>query len=125
MARSTVYETEAQAGAVGQEDFLNACIEVATELDPDPLLAECKAIELEMGRDPDAPRHAPRPIDIDLLLLEGIEHRSAKLQVPHAELLDRRFVLEPLLELDPPGREALQRALERVSDQRVTPFGSL
>jgi 2-amino-4-hydroxy-6-hydroxymethyldihydropteridine diphosphokinase len=124
-ASSGVYETEAQAGAVGQADFLNACIAVECELEPDALLAACKEVELELGRDPGAPRHAARPIDVDLLLLEGRSHRSAKLQVPHAEMLERRFVLEPLLELDPPGRAGLEAALERVRGQRVTHFGSL
>jgi 2-amino-4-hydroxy-6-hydroxymethyldihydropteridine diphosphokinase len=119
---SAVYETEPQAGAVGQDDFLNACISVETELEPDELLATCKEIEVELGRDPGAPRHAARPIDIDLLLIEGVEHHSAKLRVPHADLLHRRFVLEPLLELDPPEREELEAALAQVQDQRVTRF---
>lgn len=125
LARSGVYETEPQAGAVGQQDFLNACVEVETGLEPEDLLAECKAIEVEMGRDLSAPRHSPRPIDIDLLLVEAGAHRSAKLQIPHPDLTSRRFVLEPLLELDPPGREELERALALTRDQRVTPFGTL
>ncbi len=125
VARSHVYETEAQAGAVGQDDFLNACIAVETELEPEALLAACKEVEVELGRDLSAPRHAPRPIDVDLLLIEGRSHRSDRLNVPHAELTSRRFVLEPLLELDPPGREELENALARVADQRVERFGSL
>jgi 2-amino-4-hydroxy-6-hydroxymethyldihydropteridine diphosphokinase len=124
-AASAVYETEPQAGAVGQDDFLNACLAVETDLEPDELLAACKDVERELGRDLSAPRHAPRPIDVDLLLIEGREYHSAKLQVPHSELLERRFVLEPLLELDPPGRERLEAALTRVRNQRVSRFGSL
>ena len=123
LAASAVYETEPQAGAVGQDDFLNACLVVDTDHDPDRLLAECKAIEAELGRDFDAPRHAPRPIDVDLLLIDGAVHRSAKLQVPHTDLLHRRFVLEPLLELDPPDRERLEAALAQIDGQRVTRFG--
>jgi 2-amino-4-hydroxy-6-hydroxymethyldihydropteridine diphosphokinase len=119
-ASSAVYETEAQDGAVGQDDFLNACVSVETDLEPEQLLAVAKRIELELGRDPAAPRHAPRPVDIDLLLIEGREHASERLTVPHAEVLNRRFVLEPLLELDPPGREGLEQALEGTADQRVT-----
>jgi 2-amino-4-hydroxy-6-hydroxymethyldihydropteridine diphosphokinase len=124
-ASSAVYETEAQDGAVGQDDFLNACVRVDTGLAPGGLLAACKYIEVELGRDPDAPRHAPRPIDIDLLLIDGREHRSPELRVPHAELMNRRFVLEPLLELDPPHRKLLEEALAQVADQRVTRFGTL
>ena len=89
------------------------------------LLAACKEVELELGRDPGAPRHAPRPLDVDLLLIDGGEHHSRELDVPHAELLERRFVLEPLLELDPPDREMLERALARVRIQRVTRFETL
>ena len=124
-AKSRVYETEPQAGAVGQDDFLNACIEVETDLDAVALLAACKEVELELGRDPGAPRHAPRPLDVDLLLIDGGEHHSPGLDVPHAELLERRFVLEPLLELHPPDREMLERALARVRNQRVTRFETL
>jgi 2-amino-4-hydroxy-6-hydroxymethyldihydropteridine diphosphokinase len=123
--RSAVYETEPQAGAIGQRDFLNACIAIETDLEPDDLLVACKAVEVELGRDLDAPRHAARPLDVDVLLIDGREHHSAKLQIPHADLLARRFVLEPLLELDPPGRERLELALERTRDQRVARVGSL
>jgi 2-amino-4-hydroxy-6-hydroxymethyldihydropteridine diphosphokinase len=124
-AASSVYETEPQAGAVGQDDFLNACIAVETELDPDELLAAAKQIELDLGRDPDAPRHASRPIDIDILIVEGTQIDKPDYRVPHAEIEQRRFVLEPLLELGPPNREALERALSQIQGQRVTRYGSL
>jgi 2-amino-4-hydroxy-6-hydroxymethyldihydropteridine diphosphokinase len=124
-AVSSVYETEPQAGAVGQHDFLNACIEVETELDPDELLATAKQIELELGRDPAAERHASRPIDIDILIVEGARIEKPGYQVPHAEIGQRRFVLEPLLELDPPDRDELERALEAIEGQRVIRFASL
>lgn len=123
VAASAIYETEPQAGAVGQDEFLNACLLVETAHEPDDLLQACKAVEVEMGRDLDAPRHSARPIDVDLLLLEGREHSTAKLQVPHADLMRRRFVLQPLLELDPPDRERLQAALARIEGQDVRPFG--
>jgi 2-amino-4-hydroxy-6-hydroxymethyldihydropteridine diphosphokinase len=124
-AASSVYETEPQAGAVGQDDFLNACIEVETELDPEALLATAKQIELDLGRDPEAPRHASRPIDIDILIVEGTRIDKPDYRVPHAEIEQRRFVLEPLLELDPPGRGDLERALAAIEGQRVSRFGSL
>ena len=124
-AASHVYETEPQAGAVGQDDFLNACIEVETGLDPDGLLAAAKQIELDLGRDPNAPRHASRPIDIDILIVEGTRIDKPNYQVPHAGIGLRRFVLEPLLELDPPDREALERSLAQIDGQRVTRLGTL
>jgi 2-amino-4-hydroxy-6-hydroxymethyldihydropteridine diphosphokinase len=120
-----VYETEPQAGAVGQDDFLNACIAVDTELDARELLGTAKRIELELGRDPNAPRHAPRPLDIDVLIVEGEQIDQPDYQVPHAEIEQRRFVLEPLLELHPPNRESLERALAGIEGQRVTCFGTL
>jgi 2-amino-4-hydroxy-6-hydroxymethyldihydropteridine diphosphokinase len=125
VAASSIYETEPQAGAVGQDDFLNACIEVQTELDPDELLRTAKQIEVELGRDPNAERHASRPIDIDILIVEGTRIDKADYRVPHPEIDQRRFVLEPLLELDPPNREALERALAAIHGQRVTRVGSL
>ena len=123
-AASAVYETEPQAGAVGQDDFLNACIAVETKLDPDELLATAKQVELDLGRDPGAPRHASRPIDIDILVVEGTQIDKPDYRVPHAEIEQRRFVLEPLLELDPPDREALEHALAQIEGQRVIRYGS-
>src|SRR5262249_58327453 len=95
------YETEPVGEILDQADFLNAAVRVITALDPDQLLDVCKAIEAEMGRDLDGPRHGPRPIDIDLLLLGEIEMSTERLTLPHPEVTSRRFVLEPLLELDP------------------------
>jgi 2-amino-4-hydroxy-6-hydroxymethyldihydropteridine diphosphokinase len=119
-ARSHVYETEAMDGAVGQQDFLNACVAVETELDPGELLAAAKRIEVELGRDPGAPRHSARPLDIDVLQLSYPERIETDVyRVPHPEMFNRRFVLEPLLELDPPDREALERALAALEGQRV------
>ena len=70
-------------------------------LEPEALLDACKAVERELGRDPRADvRHGPRPIDVDLLLLGDTEYRSERLTLPHEQVLARRFVLIPLLELD-------------------------
>jgi 2-amino-4-hydroxy-6-hydroxymethyldihydropteridine diphosphokinase len=120
-----VYETEPQGGAVGQYDFLNACVQVESDLDPRGLFAVAKRIELELGRDSDAPRHSPRPLDIDVLMVEGTRVDAPDLEIPHPEIEHRRFVLEPLLELDPPERPRLERALAALDGQRVTRFGTL
>jgi len=119
LAASSVYETEPQDDAVGQDDFLNAAVVVETDLEPEELLAACKAIERELGRVPGA-RHAARPIDLDLLMIQGREHHSDDLKVPHPAILDRLFVLEPLLELDPPDADVLRRRRSTIDDQRVT-----
>jgi 2-amino-4-hydroxy-6-hydroxymethyldihydropteridine diphosphokinase len=98
---SSVYETEPVGLVLDQPDFLNACLRIETGLDPEPLLDACKAVEREVGRAAGGPRHGPRVIDVDLLLLDGIEYRSERLELPHPEASSRRFVLVPLLELDP------------------------
>ena len=126
---SSVYETE-PIGAIGdQRDFLNACVTVEVALDPEPLLDLLKAIESEIGRRPGGPRHGPRAIDLDLLMLKGVEHRSPRLTLPHPEIERRRFVLLPLLELEPdlrrPGGDALADALAAVENQRVVRVGAL
>ena len=84
-----------------QPDFLNAAIRIRTELEPEALLDVCKAVEAERGRVLDAPRHSPRPLDVDLLLLGDLELATERLTLPHREVTSRRFVLAPLLELDP------------------------
>ena len=76
------------------------------------------------------PRHGPRPIDVDLLLLGDIELEHERLTLPHAEVTSRRFVLEPLLELDPelalPDGRALAEFVEALGEgQGVERVGKL
>jgi 2-amino-4-hydroxy-6-hydroxymethyldihydropteridine diphosphokinase len=100
-AVSSLYETEPVGEILDQPDFLNAAVRISTELGPEELLDLCKAIELEQGRIFGGPRHGPRPLDVDLLLLGDLEMRSDRLTLPHPEVTARRFVLAPLVELDP------------------------
>ena len=130
VAWSSVYETEPQGEIRDQPDFLNACVAIETDLGPEELLAACKSLERRLGRpEGGGPRHGPRPIDVDVLLLGDLEHRSRTLTIPHPDLLSRRFVLEPLLELDPgialPDGTPLADSLRRVEGQRVERAGSL
>ena len=128
-ASSSVYETAPQGEVTDQPDFLNACVRIQTDLEPEALLDACKRVERRLGRAPGGVRHGPRPIDVDVLLLGGREHRSERLTLPHAEVTSRRFVLEPLLELDPdlalPDGTPLAERLDAVADQRVERFGEL
>jgi 2-amino-4-hydroxy-6-hydroxymethyldihydropteridine diphosphokinase len=101
LASSAVYETEPVGLVLEQREFLNACLRVDTGHDPEGLLDACKAVELELGRSPGGLRHGPRAIDVDLLLLGAETYRSERLRLPHPEVTSRRFVLVPLLELDP------------------------
>jgi 2-amino-4-hydroxy-6-hydroxymethyldihydropteridine diphosphokinase len=98
---SSTYETQPVGLILDQPDFLNACLQIETELDPEALLDACKATEREVGRAAGGPRHGPRVIDVDLLLLGDVEYTSDRLSLPHREVSSRRFVLVPLLELDP------------------------
>jgi 2-amino-4-hydroxy-6-hydroxymethyldihydropteridine diphosphokinase len=105
LASSSVYETEPVGEVLDQRAFFNACVRVETDLDPEGLLDACKAVERALGRElegsPGYVRHGPRPIDVDLLLLGDRRHSSERLTLPHREVTARRFVLIPLLELDP------------------------
>jgi 2-amino-4-hydroxy-6-hydroxymethyldihydropteridine diphosphokinase len=129
-ASSSVYETEPVGEILDQPDFLNAAVRVRTELEPEPLLDACKAIEVEQGRMLAGPRHGPRPLDVDLLLLGDVELETERLTLPHPQVTSRRFVLIPLLELDPelrlPDGTPLRDALERLGDlERVERYGAL
>jgi 2-amino-4-hydroxy-6-hydroxymethyldihydropteridine diphosphokinase len=124
-AVSSAYETEPVGEVLDQPDFLNAAIRIRTELEPEPLLEVCKAIEVERGRMVAASRHSPRPLDIDLLLLGDLERATERLTLPHPEVTSRRFVLAPLLELDSdlalPDGTRLSDALAALgSGQRVS-----
>jgi 2-amino-4-hydroxy-6-hydroxymethyldihydropteridine diphosphokinase len=100
-AVSSTYVTEPVGEVLDQPDFLNAAARVRTALEPEGLLDTCKRVEAERGRSFDAPRHSPRPLDVDLLLLGEVELATDRLTLPHPEVTSRRFVLVPLLELDP------------------------
>jgi 2-amino-4-hydroxy-6-hydroxymethyldihydropteridine diphosphokinase len=130
LACSSVYETEAMDDAVGQRDFYNAAVEIETSLSPEALLAAGKQLERELGREPAGRRHAPRPIDVDLLLVDELELTGEALTLPHPGIAARRFVLVPLLELDPaltlPAGQRLADALAALAeDQRVTRVAAL
>jgi 2-amino-4-hydroxy-6-hydroxymethyldihydropteridine diphosphokinase len=101
LACSSTYDTDPVGEVLDQPEFLNACIRVETALGPEELLDACKDVERELGRDLEGGvRHGPRPIDVDLLLLGDVGYTSERLTLPHAQVLARRFVLIPLLELD-------------------------
>jgi len=99
-ASSSVYDTDPVGEILDQPTFLNVCVRIETDLSPLALLDVAKAIEMEQGRDPSLPRHSPRPVDVDLILLGDAPFSSERLTLPHAEATSRRFVMIPLLELD-------------------------
>jgi len=100
LASSSTYDTDPVGEVLEQPSFLNACLLVRTALEPLELLDAVKRMELELGRDRFPVRHGPRKIDIDILLLGQLDLRHERMSLPHAQLLSRRFVLIPALELD-------------------------
>jgi len=120
LASSSVYETEPVGLVLDQRNFFNACLRVETAHEPLSLLDACKAVERALGRAPGGERHGPRPIDVDVLLLDSLSHSSARLTLPHPEVRSRRFVLVPLLELDPglalPSGERLAEVLAMLDE---------
>jgi 2-amino-4-hydroxy-6-hydroxymethyldihydropteridine diphosphokinase len=129
-AVSSTYLTEPVGEVLDQPDFLNAAIRIRTDLEPEALLDACKAVEAERGRSLVAARHSPRPLDVDLLLLGDLELATERLTLPHPQVAHRRFVLVPLLELDPelalPDGTNLAAALAALSPgERVELAGPL
>jgi len=99
-ASSSVYDTDPVGEVLDQPTFLNACVTVETELPPLELLDAVKRLEGELGRLAGEVRHGPRAIDIDILLLGDVKLSHERITLPHEQVLARRFVLIPALELD-------------------------
>ena len=99
-ACSSTYDTDPVGEVLDQPSFLNACLLVRCDLEPLALLDVVKRIERDLGRGEPAVRHGPRAIDIDVLLLGDTRVSHERMSLPHEQLLSRRFVLIPALELD-------------------------
>lgn len=116
VAMSSIYETE-PVEMPGVEMFLNMVIEVGTMLTPVPLFQEIKAIEDKMGRKP-ATHLKPRTIDIDILMYEEFSYTDSIIQIPHASMHRRRFVLVPLREIAPAMKhQILLRTVSELLDE--------
>ena len=120
VAKSCFYQS-APFEASGN-DYINAVIEIETELSPYGLLHVCQAIELEFGRE--RPYiNAPRTLDLDVLSYEGVTQNETELILPHPRIIERSFVLLPLLEIAPdlflPNWGELKSYLHNVANQRI------
>jgi 2-amino-4-hydroxy-6-hydroxymethyldihydropteridine diphosphokinase len=100
VAVSSFRETD-PVGYLDQPRFLNGAAAIETELPPRELLATLLDVERELGRTREGPRFGPRTIDLDLLLVDGVELDEPGLTLPHPRLHERAFALAPLAELDP------------------------
>ena len=121
VGKSGVYESE-PVGMTDQPDFLNAVVAVETTLSPRELLALASKIEFEQGRQR-ITRWGPRTLDVDILLYDDLEIDDPKLVIPHQRLTERRFVLEPLLEVEPdvmlPGGIPVRKVLDELGDDQA------
>jgi len=123
IAVSSLYETEPvpDAGAPGESWFLNGVVQLETDVTPQSLLEICREIERSLGRDPEH-RSGPRTIDLDILLYGDRVFQEQELVVPHPRLHLRRFVLEPMVELEPtlihPAlKQTVSQLLARLTDR--------
>jgi 2-amino-4-hydroxy-6-hydroxymethyldihydropteridine diphosphokinase len=113
-AVSSLRETD-PVGYTDQPRFLNGAAALSTDLAPRAVLQRLQSVERTLGRDRTGPRYGPRTIDLDLLLYDDERINESGLEIPHPRLSERRFVLEPLAELDSglevPGRGSVQALL--------------
>lgn len=124
LAVSPVYETAPVGGPQDQGPYLNCVVRVDVDLDPAGVLALAHALEAAAGRTRDV-RFGARTLDVDVLLVEGVEQDDPELVLPHPRMWERAFVLAPLEDLDPAlvpggwrdalgGAEAVARSVRRV-----------
>ena len=108
---SSVNKTAAR-DAVDQDDFYNAVAKIETDESPEEVHYALKSIEEDQKKNPPYEK-GPRTIDLDILLYDDIEIDTPNLTIPHPRMQERRFVLEPLCELDNSWKEQLQKTLDQ------------
>lgn len=122
VVRSPLYETP-PFGEVPQPTFVNAVAGLVTQLEPEELLAELRACERALGRQPPRERWGPRVIDLDLLVVGSEKRATAELTLPHPGIAERDFVLYPLAhvapDLDVPGVGRVSVLRSRVRNRGV------
>ncbi len=124
---SSIYQSPAMTlDNEPQNDYLNAVIAIETSLDAGQLLEQLQRIEDAQGRVRDK-RWGARTIDLDILLYAELQQSDEQLNLPHAEMHKRRFVLEPLQQIAPqlriPAQADLQTLLQAVQDQPLKKIG--
>ncbi|MGN0457558.1 MAG: 2-amino-4-hydroxy-6-hydroxymethyldihydropteridine diphosphokinase [Eubacterium sp.] len=99
---SSVYETE-PVGYARQDNFYNCVVYVVSKFEPNEMLGICLGIEAGFGRERGL-KNGPRILDIDVIFADNQKIKTRNLEVPHPRYHERRFVLEPLLEIFPDGK---------------------
>lgn len=121
VAVSPVYETEPVGGPSGQPPYLNLVVELDTERTPRQLLETARRLEAAAGR-VRGERWGPRPLDVDVLLVDDLVVDEPDLRVPHPRMAERRFVLAPLADLAP---ELVPAGWQLTAVGAVRPAGTL
>lgn len=101
LRRCSDFLETAPVGGPSQGAYVNAVAWIETSFAPRPFLAHCKALERRLGRSPQGPRNGPRVLDLDLLFYADHCVRDEDLEVPHPRMTERRFVLEPAVQIVP------------------------
>jgi 2-amino-4-hydroxy-6-hydroxymethyldihydropteridine diphosphokinase len=121
---SPVYETEPLDSPAGSGPYLNAVVLLDTTLPARRLLDRALAIESAFGRQPSGVRNAPRPLDVDLIVVGERLASEDRLTLPHPRAHERAFVLAPWADVEPdaeiPGVGSVAELLARLADQGVT-----
>lgn len=124
---SSLYRSEPLGTPDAQPDYCNSVAALRTSLSPFELLTALHAIETELGRRPKT-RNAARLIDLDLLLYDELCINTEQLTLPHPRMHERRFVLQPLVEIAPqlilPGGRSAVQLLHDLPEQRIERIAS-
>ena len=117
---SKVYETKAW-GYTKQDNFLNLCLEIKSNLSPKELLRKCQSIENKLKRERDI-KWGPRTIDIDILIYQDFNLDSKELTLPHPRIKERAFVIWPLLDLNDKLEikgESIKKLANKLGDNEI------
>ena len=112
-----------------QDWFVNAALRIVTELAPESLLKVLKTIEKELGREEGGIRFGPRPLDMDIIFYGDHSFHSELLEIPHPRMHKRRFVLQPICDIEPATihpvfKQTVRRLLDQIDDpeQQIYPL---
>jgi 2-amino-4-hydroxy-6-hydroxymethyldihydropteridine diphosphokinase len=123
LACSSLYRSAPMATTSAQPDYINAVVSFDTTLSADSLWTQLVAIETALGRARTSERNAARAIDIDLLAVGDEQRNTETLTLPHPRMMERAFVLLPLLELEPDieiiGKGRALTYLAQLAHQRI------
>ncbi|MGE9270487.1 MAG: 2-amino-4-hydroxy-6-hydroxymethyldihydropteridine diphosphokinase [Verrucomicrobiales bacterium] len=121
--QASIYQTAPIGCPEGSPDFFNTLVEFHFDGTPEELLVQTQRLERMAGREQGLVANAPRPLDLDILYFGALRLRTDQLEIPHPRMTERRFVLEPLAEIQPnfvlPGQQ--QSAAELLNELTDAP----